>query len=149
MLEPYDGKLSCTVLRRESGSNSANLADNFDLLNAYPEQEWHGGKVHQVRPHILHLMRGQIFEIGGLTWFAMGGAASHDIEGGIFDPAEPDFEHKYWWMRRMGAYFRVLGQSWWPIEFQQIAIFNTLDYNMERIPPPLRINNLHYCEVPL
>ena len=28
MLEPYDGKLSRTVLRRESGSNSADLADN-------------------------------------------------------------------------------------------------------------------------
>ncbi len=26
MLEPYDGKLSCTVLRRESGSNPADLA---------------------------------------------------------------------------------------------------------------------------
>ena len=26
MLEPYDGKLSCTVLRRESGSNPVDLA---------------------------------------------------------------------------------------------------------------------------
>lgn len=26
MLEPYDGKLSCTVLRRGSGSNPADLA---------------------------------------------------------------------------------------------------------------------------
>ena len=63
--------------------------ENFDLLNAYPEQQWHGGRVHAVRPHVLHLMRGQIFEIGGLTWFTMGGAASHDIDDGILDPAEP------------------------------------------------------------
>ncbi|RGC43299.1 ABC transporter ATP-binding protein, partial [Absiella sp. AM29-15] len=27
MLEPYDGKLSRTVLRRESGSNLADLVD--------------------------------------------------------------------------------------------------------------------------
>ncbi len=24
--------------------------ENFDLLNAYPEQEWHGGRVHVVHP---------------------------------------------------------------------------------------------------
>ncbi len=66
--------------------------ENFGLLNAYPEQEWNGGRVHVVRPHVLHLMRGQVFEIGGLTWFTMGGAASHDIEDGILDPAVPDFE---------------------------------------------------------
>ena len=26
-------------------------------------KEWHGGKVHEIRPHVLHLMRGQVFEI--------------------------------------------------------------------------------------
>ena len=90
--------------------------ENFDLLNAYPEQEWHNGRVHAVRPHVLHLMRGQIFDTGGLTWFVMGGTASHDIQDGILDPAEPDFERKYRRMRQIGAYFRVLGQSWWPEE---------------------------------
>ena len=45
--------------------------ENFDLLNAYPEQEWHGGRVHVVRPHVLHLMRGQVFDIGRFTWFTM------------------------------------------------------------------------------
>ena len=32
MLEPYDGKLSRTVLRRESGSNPADLADQIHNL---------------------------------------------------------------------------------------------------------------------
>lgn len=81
--------------------------ENFDLLNAYPEKEWHGGRVHEIRPHVLHLMRGQIFDIGGSTWFAMGGAASHDIQDGILDPALPDFERRYWVLRRMNARFRV------------------------------------------
>ena len=35
------------------------------------------------------------------------------------------------------------------IELQQIAIFGTLYYNMERIHPPIGITNLLYCEVPL
>ena len=65
--------------------------ENFDLLNALPEKEWHGGRVHEVRENILHLMRGQIFTFGGLTWFTMGGASSHDIQDGVLDPEAPDF----------------------------------------------------------
>lgn len=106
--------------------------ENFDLLNAYPEQEWHGGRVHVVRPHVLHLMRGQIFEIGGLTWFTMGGAASHDIEDGILDPAAPDFEWKYWLMRRMNARFRVFGHSWWPDEMPSKAEYAEAEVNLAR-----------------
>ena len=33
MLEPYDGKLSCTVLRREGGGNTADPADYSPLVN--------------------------------------------------------------------------------------------------------------------
>ena len=54
--------------------------ENYDLLEAMPVEEWHGGKVHRVRPHILHLMRGQVFEIGGSKFFTMGGASSHGIQ---------------------------------------------------------------------
>ena len=106
--------------------------ENFDLLNAYPEQEWHGGKVHVVRPHVLHLMRGQVFEIGGLTWFTMGGAASHDIEDGILDPAALDFERRYWELRRMNARFRVLGRSWWSEEMPSEAEYAEAASNLER-----------------
>ena len=106
--------------------------ENFDLLNAYPEHEWHGGRVHVVRPHVLHLMRGQVFDIGGLTWFTMGGAASHDIEDGILDPAAPDFERRYWMLRRMNARFRVLGRSWWPEEMPSEAEYAEAVANLER-----------------
>lgn len=106
--------------------------ENFDLLNAYPKQEWHGGRVHVVRPHVLHLMRGQIFEIGGLTWFTMGGAASHDIQDGILDPADQDFERRYWLMRRMNARFRVLGHSWWPGEMPSEEEYAEAETNLER-----------------
>ena len=36
----------------------------------------HGGKVHRIRPHVLHLMRGQVFDIEGHTFFTMGGVKS-------------------------------------------------------------------------
>ena len=66
--------------------------ENFDLLNTLPERQWNGGSVHVAREHVLHLMRGQVFTFGGLTWFTMGGASSHDIQDGILDPADPNFE---------------------------------------------------------
>lgn len=52
--------------------------ENFDLLDAMPVEPWHGGHVHAVRPHVLHLMRGERFEICGHTFFVVGGAHSID-----------------------------------------------------------------------
>lgn len=37
--------------------------ENFDRLYAYPVEMWHGGKAHKIRPSVIHLMRGQIFEL--------------------------------------------------------------------------------------
>lgn len=67
--------------------------ENFDLLNTLPEKEWNGGRVHVVREHVLHLMRGQVFDFGGLAWFTMGGAASHDIQDGIIQRLLPAAHH--------------------------------------------------------
>ena len=39
--------------------------ENFDRLYDYPVEEWHGGKVHKIRSSVIHLMRGQVFEIDG------------------------------------------------------------------------------------
>ena len=47
--------------------------ENFDRLNSFPVQTWHGGNVHMVRPSVIHLMRGQVFEIDGIKLFAFGG----------------------------------------------------------------------------
>lgn len=33
---------------------------NFDRLKKLPVAEWNGGTVHKIRPHIIHLMRGQV-----------------------------------------------------------------------------------------
>ncbi len=72
--------------------------ENFDLLNAYPVETLWGGHVHVIRrdehgtPKIVHLMRGQIFEIEGKKIFTMGGGYSRDKE------------------------MRILNRSWWPQE---------------------------------
>lgn len=52
--------------------------DNHDLLDKYPVQEWCGGKVHFISDSIIHLMRGQVYDIDGLIIFTMGGAESTD-----------------------------------------------------------------------
>lgn len=106
--------------------------ENFDMLGALPEPEWHGGRVHRVREHVLHLMRGQVFEFGGLTCFTMGGASSHDIRDGILDPASPDFEKEYRLKRRTGQVFRVKGVSWWPEELPSDDDYQEATANLDR-----------------
>ena len=54
--------------------------ENFDLIARYPVVNFAGGKAHKIRDNIYHLMRGQIFEIEGEKYFAMGGGESPDIE---------------------------------------------------------------------
>jgi len=54
--------------------------ENFDRLREYPEEDWHGGRVQRISEHVLHLCRGYVFEIGGKSFFAFGGAESHDKE---------------------------------------------------------------------
>lgn len=47
--------------------------ENYDLLAGYPVEHWHGGKVQPIRASLLHLTRGQFFQIGGKRIFTMGG----------------------------------------------------------------------------
>ena len=91
--------------------------ENYDALARYPVAEWHGGKVHCVRPHVLHLMRGQIFELESYRFFTMGGAKSHDIEDGILEPDAPDFERRLMMLQRKPrARYRINHISWWAQE---------------------------------
>ena len=83
------------------------------LYNDYPVEEWHGGKVHKVRPSVYHLMRGEIFEMDGNTFFTFGGASSHDVQDGILNLDEEEKIYEY---RKRGAYFRIRDFSWWDLE---------------------------------
>ena len=91
--------------------------ENYDLLNAYPVEKWHGGEVHFIRPSVIHLMRGNLFDIEGKKIFTMGGASSHDIQDGILDPKDPEFKKKRRKLDRAGKfYYRIKGVSWWEEE---------------------------------
>ena len=90
--------------------------ENFDRLSSYPEEEWHGGRVHKIRESVVHLMRGQIFDIEGAHFFTFGGAASHDIEGGILEPGEPAFKKKKRILDRGFLPYRINHVSWWEQE---------------------------------
>lgn len=52
--------------------------ENFEFLNLHPTEQWHGGMIHRIEKNIVHLMRGNIFEIEGKSFFAFGGAYSRD-----------------------------------------------------------------------
>lgn len=57
--------------------------ENFPLLESFPVTRWNGGRVHRIGERILHLMRGEIYEIGGERYFCFGGArtVSRYVEG--------------------------------------------------------------------
>ena len=52
--------------------------ENFPAIYSFPEENWNGGKIHRIRKNIIHLMRGQVFDIEGSKFFTMGGAYSID-----------------------------------------------------------------------
>lgn len=70
--------------------------ENFDILESFPIEKWKGGKVHKIRPDIIHLMRGQIYEIEEKTIFTFGGATSIDKDYRI--------EGISWWSRELPSY---------------------------------------------
>lgn len=84
--------------------------ENHDRLCEMSVEIWNGGKVHKVRPSVIHLMRGQVFTIDGLKIFTFGGASSHDIKNGILEPGDPRI--KKWW-KDYTKLFRINKQSWW------------------------------------
>lgn len=91
--------------------------ENFNRLYSYPIKEWNGGSVHEIRPHVLHLMRGEIFTIEDNKFFAFGGASSHDISDGILDYEDPNWKDKAKALDKQGKYmYRVKGLSWWEQE---------------------------------
>lgn len=90
--------------------------ENFDRLYAYPVEMWHGGKVHKIRPSIIHLMRGQVFELEGKKIFTFGGASSHDISAGILEPDDPKFKLKKKVLDQGWEPYRINHVSWWKEE---------------------------------
>lgn len=80
--------------------------DNHPYWNDQEVTEWHGGKVnvHPMAKNVIHLKRGEYYEIDGKTFWAMGGAASHDKE------------------------FRTPNFSWWE---EEIPSFEEMNYGID------------------
>lgn len=109
--------------------------ENMDRLYSYPIKSWHGGQVHEIRPHVLHLMRGQVFSIENKNFFTFGGASSHDIQDGILDCEDENWKDKAKLLDKQGKYmYRIKGLSWWEQELpteeeMQTGIENLANYN--------------------
>ena len=106
--------------------------ENYDLLSEFPVQEWHGGRVQFIRPSIIHLMRGQVYEIEGKRFFTMGGASSHDIDDGILESDDPKFKQKCRAMNARNAMYRVNHRSWWKEELPNEEEYQTASANLEK-----------------
>lgn len=63
--------------------------ENFDILENATVSKWNGGNVHIMGKSLIHLMRGQMFQIEGASFFTMGGGFSGDHYHSI--------EHQNWW----------------------------------------------------
>lgn len=96
--------------------------ENFDRLysHEFDTVDFKGGKAHQIRENIYHLMRGYVFELEGKKFFAFGGASSHDISDGILEPADfpsvKDLMKEFNARTRAGQMLRINHLSWWKEE---------------------------------
>ncbi len=106
--------------------------ENFELLAEYAVEDWHGGKVQRIRPSVIHLMRGQVYEIEGKTFFTMGGGSSHDVSDGILEPDDPLFKQKKKNLDARQALYRVNHQSWWKEELPSDEEYVVAKANLDR-----------------
>ena len=86
--------------------------ENHDLLDGLEVRCWHGGKVHVLPeyPHVMHLMRGQVFEMArDGRWFTFGGARTRD------------------------ARWRKEGVGWWPRELPSEAECDEARRNLDAV----------------
>ena len=75
--------------------------DNHQFWYNQPVSYWHGGLVnyHPLAPNVIHLKRGEYYEIDGHTFWTMGGAKSHDRLMRI-----PDVS---WWDSEIPDYYEM------------------------------------------
>ena len=101
--------------------------ENFNRLDNFSIYEWNYGYVSYIRPTILHLKRGEIFNINGKIFFAFGGAASHDIQDGILNPGDPRIKR---WKSDPNKMFRINQETWWQQEMPNEEQMRIGKYNL-------------------
>lgn len=101
--------------------------EDFARLNQFPIKEFHGGKVHEIRPSVLHLMRGEVFELQGKKFFTFGGARSHDVKDGILEAGDKRIKR---WNNDRSKEFRVNHQNWWK---EEMPSKEEMQYGLENL----------------
>lgn len=99
--------------------------ENHEWINSLEVNMWNGGKVHYISPNIIHLMRGQVFNIDGYKFFTCGGALSIDKE------------------------YRTEGKSWWPQELLSNAECEEALNNLESVNNEVDYILTHTCPTDL
>ena len=97
--------------------------ENFDALNEYPVTVWNGGKVHRIRENVIHLCRGQVFNIEGKTFFTFGGGYSID------------------------SYMRSPHRSWWPEELPSREEYDEGKKNLDAHDRKVDVILTHTCNI--
>lgn len=120
--------------------------ENYDMIEKYPIEQWHGGKVrHIIRDKVILLERGQVFEINGKLFFTFGGASSHDIQGGILNRNDSDFLYKKRKAIGRGLPFRIIHESWWPQEMPNEEEMEEGRYNLKKVDYKVDYVITHCC----
>lgn len=100
-------------------------------MATYPVKEWHGGMVHEIRPHVLHMMRGEVFNIQGKKFFTFGGASSHDISDGILDYNDEDWREQAKELEASGKWmYRVKDLTWWE---EELPTDQEMQYGLDKL----------------
>lgn len=108
--------------------------ENHKRLNAYPISQWKGGNVHKINDSVMHLMRGQIYELQGKSFFTFGGAASIDKNYRITDVS--------WWKEELPSYKEQ------NIAFDNLSLHNNkVDYVLTHACPQSMLYELVYARV--
>ena len=71
--------------------------ENFEYFNSFPLDTWMGGKVHRLSKNIVHLIRGNLYDIENNKFFVMGGCKSSQkwIDAGKWSPLEIPSEEEF------------------------------------------------------
>ena len=102
--------------------------ENHKKLNDFPVEVWNGGKVHKIKNNIIHLMRGQIFNIDGYKIFTFGGAYSIDkhLRTEFID----------WWKEEEGSY-EEMNEAFDNLEKEN----NQVDFILTHAGPASKLKN--------
>ena len=102
--------------------------ENFTRLYIdYPVEEWHGGKMHKIRDSVLHLMRGEIFDIDSKKIFSFGGGTyKKDYLTDYLQEISEKLEFKKWYFghyhdyRQVNSQFVLLYEDIVQLEFKSV-----------------------------